>query len=93
MKKVTDESFKKYGKVISNLDFSDLLEKMNATQVPEDVIYVPSMECLEKSDVAQKLKNSIYGGLDIQIGYCNGHNKSLNALEYHRCIRSGCGGG
>ena len=40
MKKVTDESFKKYGKVISNLDFSDLLEKMNATQVPEDVIYV-----------------------------------------------------
>ena len=44
MKKVTDESFKKYGKVISNLDFSDLLEKMNATQVPEDVIYVPSME-------------------------------------------------
>ena len=85
MKKVTDESFKKYGKVISNLDFSDLSEKMNATQVPEDVIYVPSMECLEKSDVAQKLKNSIYGGLDIQIGYCNGHNKSLNALEYHRC--------
>ena len=60
MKKVTDESFKKYGKVISNLDFSDLLEKMNATQVPEDVIYVPSMEFLEKSDVAQKLKNSIY---------------------------------
>ncbi len=40
MKKITDESFKKYGKVISNLDFSDLLEKMNATQVPEDVIYV-----------------------------------------------------
>ena len=33
MKKVTDESFKKYGKVISNLDFSDLLEKMNATML------------------------------------------------------------
>ena len=26
----------------------------------------------------------MYGGLPIQIGYCNGHNHTLNALEYHR---------
>ena len=25
-----------------------------------------------------------YGEMPIQIGYCNGHNKLLNALEYHR---------
>ena len=26
----------------------------------------------------------MYGELPIQIGYCNGHNKKLNAVEYHR---------
>ena len=28
--------------------------------------------------------DSLYGGLPIQIGYCNGHNHLLNAVEYHR---------
>ena len=54
------------------------------TPVPEDVIYVPSVEELEALDVMKKLQNKGYGGLPIQIGYCNGHNKKLNALEYHR---------
>ena len=31
------------------------------------------------------LQNRGFGGVPIQIGYCNGHNKKLNALEYHRC--------
>lgn len=85
MQKVTDESFKKYGKVLNDFDFSELLKEMNTTPVPEDVIYVPSEDRLEASDVAEELKNRMYGGLPIQIGYCNGHNKTLNALEYHRC--------
>ena len=85
MQKVTDESFKKYGKVLNDFDFSELLKEMNTTPVPEDVIYVPSEDCLEALDVSEELKNRMYGGLPIQIGYCNGHNKTLNALEYHRC--------
>ena len=85
MQKVTEESFKKYGKVLNDFDFSELLKEMNTTPVPEDVIYVPSEDCLEALDVAEELKNRMYGGLPIQIGYCNGHNKTLNALEYHRC--------
>jgi hypothetical protein len=57
---------------------------MKHTPVPEDVVYVPSVEELEALDVAKTLKNKAYGGLPIQIGYCNGHNKKLNAVEYHR---------
>ena len=30
------------------------------------------------------LKNQVFGGLNIQFGYCNGDNKGLNCLEYHR---------
>ena len=27
---------------------------------------------------------NLYGQIPVQVGYCNGHNKKLNALEYHR---------
>ena len=57
---------------------------MKHTPVPEDVIYVPSAEDLEALDAAKELQNKGFGGLPIQIGFCNGHNKKLNAVEYHR---------
>ena len=81
---VTDASFKKYGKVLEGYDLAGLLKEMKHTPVPEDVVYVPSVEALEALDVAKELQNKGYGGLPIQIGYCNGHNKKLNAVEYHR---------
>ena len=81
---VADASFRKYGKVLEGYDFSALLKEMKHTPVPEDVIYVPSAEELEVLEVARDFKNKAYGGLPIQIGYCNGHNKKLNAVEYHR---------
>ena len=57
---------------------------MKHMPLPEDVVYVPSVDELEALDVAKDLQNRAYGGLPIQIGYCNGHNKKLNAVEYHR---------
>lgn len=58
---------------------------MEHTPLPGDVIYVPSVEELEALPVAKELRDRAYGGLPIQIGFCNGNNKKLNALEYHRC--------
>lgn len=84
IQKVTDPSFRKYGKVLAGYDFASLLKEMKHTPVPEDVVYVPSAEELEALDVAKDLQNKGYGGQPIQIGYCNGHNKKLNAVEYHR---------
>ena len=81
---VTDASFGKYGKVLEGYDFGALIREMKHTPVPEDVIYVPSAEELETLEVAKDLQNKGFGGLPIQIGYCNGHNKKLNAVEYHR---------
>ena len=31
-----------------------------------------------------ELSGRAYGGMPIQIGWCNGHNTKLNCLEYHR---------
>ena len=84
LQKVTDPAFRKYGQVLEGYDFTGLMKEMKHTPVPEDVIYVPSVEELEALDVMKDLQNKGYGGLPIQIGYCNGHNKKLNAVEYHR---------
>lgn len=61
-----------------------ILREMEHTPLPEDVIYVPSVEEMENLSEATAFKNRIYGGLPIQVGYCNGNNHKLNALEYHR---------
>ena len=81
--KVTSDKFKKYGRVL-NLDTEKLIEVMQNTPLPEDVVYEPSIEVLENLDIAKQLQTEIYGELPIQLGYCNGHNILLNALEYHR---------
>lgn len=54
---VTDASFRKYGKVLEGYDFSALLKEMKHTPVPDDVVYVPSVEELEALDVAKALQN------------------------------------
>ena len=85
IKQITDPSFRKYGRIIKDVDFSEFVEKLMETPLPEDVIYVPSAPELEALPVFADLKTKVYGELPIQVGYCNGHNHKLNALEYHRC--------
>ena len=84
IKKVTDAAFKKYGRVISHVDVAELVAALKETPIPADVVYEPSVESLEKLPVKEELSSVIYGEMPIQIGYCNGNNKKLNALEYHR---------
>lgn len=81
---ITDERFRKYGKLIKDIDFTELIEKMKETPLPSDVIYKPSVSNLEELEVFGKLQDVIYGEMPIQIGYCNGNNYRLDALEYHR---------
>lgn len=84
IQKVTDSSFGKYGKALEGYSISRILEEMEHTPLPEEVIYVPSVEEMEALPEAEAFKNRAYGGLPIQIGYCNGDNHKLNGLEYHR---------
>ena len=82
---ITDKAFKKYGRIIDDVDFSELIATMAQTPVPADaVVYEPSVDILEALPVYEELSTKIYGEMPIQIGYCNGHNTKLNALEYHR---------
>lgn len=86
IQKVTDESFKKYGRILTGeYDVTELIDKMQETECPSDaVIYIPSDSQIEKLPIMKDFTDSLYGGLPIQIGYCNGNNTMLNAVEYHR---------
>ena len=81
---ISSPSFRKYGKVITNIDFSTLVDAMKSTPVPSDVVYEPKIDKLMALPVAQEISDIFYGEMPIQIGYCNGHNNKLNAVEYHR---------
>lgn len=84
IKSVNDKEFKKYGQILKNYDCSEIIEKMKNTPLPEDVIYEPSIKELEELTIAKQLRDREFGELPIQIGYCNGNNYMLNAVEYHR---------
>lgn len=85
IKKVTDPSFRKYGRVVEGIDFSDLVEAIKReTPLPDGVAYEPSIKALEETTAAKALQRRTYGELPIEVGYCNGHNYKLNAIEYHR---------
>ena len=82
---VTEECFKKYGKVIDSIDLTELVSTMQTVEIPADVVYEPSISALEKLKCATELQQKTYGELPIQIGWCIGNNHKLNAVEYHRC--------
>lgn len=82
---VYDPEFKEYGRVIKGYDLTELLAAMEKTDCPEDgTIYVASDPAMEAIPVSAQIGEGLWGYLPVQIGYCNGHNTKLNALEYHR---------
>ena len=81
---VMDDNFKKYGRIIKNIDLSSVINAMESTPVPDDVVYVPEDASLMKTEFAADMKNRYFGEYLVQVGFCNGHNQKLNAVEYHR---------
>lgn len=81
---VNDKRFQKYGRVVKDLDTAELVETLKKVPIPQDVVYEPSVESLEKLAIADVLKERVYGELPVQVGYCIGNNHALNAVEYHR---------
>ncbi len=83
---VYSDEFRKYGRVITDFDFSSMIKYMEEhTTVPQEGnVYVPSVVELESLKGAQEIQEVYYGEMPIQIGYCNGVNSRLNGLEYHK---------
>lgn len=85
VKSVFDNEFKKYGQVLFGYDFSELFSVLEDIEIPnEGIEYKPSVKALENCTVFTDIQNRGFGGMKIQLGYCNGINNVLNCLEYHK---------
>ena len=79
---VFDASFRQYGKVVEGLHLDELLAALSKTEKTTDgVIYVPGDDSLENTPAKKELEDNVYGGMPIQIGFCNGTNTKLNCVE------------
>lgn len=78
--------FGRYGRIVEGMDdmVSQLVTALNATPLPDGVQYVPEDPILQELPAAKEVSEYLYGGMPVQLGWCNGHNNKLNCLEYHR---------
>ena len=83
---VFDPRFAPYGQVLEGYDFEEMIRVLEEkTPCPEDgTVYVASEPELESLSIAAELRDRGFGGMPVQIGYCNGVNTRLTCLEYHR---------
>ena len=84
---VTAPEFAPYGRVVSGYETecAAITAALTAhTPLPEGTGYVPEDPALQTLPEAAVLGTSLYGGMPVQFGWCNGHNTKLNCLEYHR---------
>ena len=82
---VFDAAFAPYGKVIRGFDTAALQAEMEKLPCPDGaVVYVAAEPELEKLPIMKEFSEQLYGGMPIEIGYCNGDNHAMICLEYHR---------
>ena len=81
---VLDKEFKPYGQVHDGFPTEEILSALAKTPVTHGVVYTAEDAALQQLAVTEELSATVYGGMPIQMGWCNGHNTKLNCLEYHR---------
>ena len=83
---VFDPEFKPYGQVVDGMEetVQEILYVLKDAPQGPGVDYVPEYEPLQELPAMVEISEHCYGGMPVQLGWCNGHNTKLNCLEYHR---------
>ena len=83
---VHDPAFASYGRIVEGYDVTELMRYMrDHTDIPADGnVYVASVAEMEELPVRKEIEAVFYGGMPVQIGYCNGRNTTYNGFEYHK---------
>ncbi|MBR4768255.1 MAG: DUF4867 family protein [Lachnospiraceae bacterium] len=83
---VFSAKFRSYGRVLSIPGGDELIGALEKTRMPEEGnLYRASVPSLEKTGAAKLIQKTVFGGMDIQAGCCNGFGTVMNAMEYHKC--------
>ncbi|MGN1015727.1 MAG: DUF4867 family protein [Faecousia sp.] len=83
---VFDPEFKPYGQIVDGMadTVQEILDVLKDAPQGPAVDYVPEYEPLQELPAMVEISEHCYGGMPVQLGWCNGHNTKLNCLEYHR---------
>ena len=82
---VDDPAFLPYGRVLARR-IDALSDAMDRTAIPETGNrYTASDPSLEALAAVREIGRTVFGGMPIQAGFCNGRGFQLNAEEYHKC--------
>ena len=83
---VFDSEFKPYGQVVTGMEetVKELLSVLKDAPQGAGVDYVPEYAPLQELPACVEISEHCYGGMPVQLGWCNGFNTKLNCLEYHR---------
>ena len=83
---VYDPEFRHYGQIVEGMEDSiqEILAVLKQTPVPQSPAYVAEEPALQALQAMEEISQRLYGGMPVQLGWCNGRNTKLNCLEYHR---------
>lgn len=83
---IDDPDFKKYGKVYTKYDISEVKDYMdkNVKISSPNNFYTPSNKDLEKIPAIQEMGKDIYAFMPIEAGECTGQSTNFSAIEYHQ---------
>jgi hypothetical protein len=82
---VADGRFARYGRILEGIDFTGALSCLeSSTPIPESGVYVASFPGLEALSLRGTVSEEVFGAMEVQLGYCNGRTRGLDALEYHK---------
>lgn len=83
---VTDPRFARYGRILEGLTAEKAMAFAKGHALPgQGVVYEPSVAGLEADDqFVRAVSRQVYGGMEVQVGWCYGRNLQLNGLEYHK---------
>ena len=83
---VFEPEFKPYGQVVTGMEdtVAEILSVLKDAPQGAGVDYVPEYAPLQELPAMVEISEHCYGGMPVQLGWCNGFNTKLNCLEYHR---------
>ena len=86
LKSVDDKAFQTYGKILNDFDFNEIIKysEENIIIPKTGNMYEASVKALESFPITEELRMNVYGGIEIELGFCCGNNTQLTGVEYHQ---------
>lgn len=84
IKNIKSIEFDRYGQILKDYDFSNTLSDVKNAEKQDGPTYYADVKELHKHSVISRVKNSIFGEIEVEAGICFGKNTLMNGMEYHK---------